>query len=291
MIQERIIVALFNATWQTIAITLLVALALRIFARTSASARCAVWTGVLILATALPFLDFTGIQSIKAPQAAKVRIQPATSAASARVRLTATSWIAAPVKTSMPAVSIEPQAVRFSLATAVRRIAQGAFYVWLAGMLVFGVRFVYAMSCLVLAKNAIEPLDTETLLRGRHMRRAVRLGVSDSVAVPCLLGFFSPVIALPRAVAIELSGADLQRVVLHESAHLERHDDWFNLLEQIALVIFFFNPAMHYIARCIGMDREIACDDHVIAKSENRLTYAECLTQLARRCNNRRALS
>lgn len=48
---------------------------------------------------------------------------------------------------------------------------------------------------------------------------------------------------------------------------------------------------MHYIAHCIGMEREIACDDHVIAKSENRINYAECLTQLAHRCSNRRALS
>lgn len=101
---------------------------------------------------------------------------------------------------------------------------------------------------------------------------------------------FKPLIALPRALACELSDADLQRVVLHEAAHLQRGDDWFNLVEQLALVVLFFNPAIHLVARRIEIEREIACDDLVIATVQNRITYAEFLTGLARRTLSRQAI-
>ena len=290
MIVERIIAALFNATWQSAAIVALVALGLRAFARTSASARCAVWTGVLFIAVVLPVVDFAGAQSIHAPDNA-IAATPAATHASAPVRL-ASLQQSAPHAAMLPvADTFEPAAVRFSLAAGLARIAQGAFALWIAGMLVFGARFLYQMMCLFAAKNAVEPLEDNTLDCAERGKREVRLGISDRVAVPCLLGFRSPIIALPRALALELSGPDLERIVLHERAHLERRDDWCNLLEQVALVVLFFNPAMHVVARCIGIEREIACDDRVIAKSANRVPYAECLTHLARRCSNRDALT
>ncbi|MDQ6929062.1 MAG: M56 family metallopeptidase [Candidatus Eremiobacteraeota bacterium] len=288
MIVERIIAALFNATWQSVAIAGLVGIGLRAFGRTSASVRCAVWTAVLFTAVVLPVVDFAGAQSIKAPA---MTVASASVHANAPMRLASTAATGLHAAIHPIANRSEPTPVRFSLATGLQHIAQGAFALWIAGMLVFGVRFLYQITCLLVAKRAVEPIESQTFHHATPGSRAVRLGISDRVAVPCLLGFFSPVIALPRVLAVELSAPDLERIVLHERAHLERRDDWFNLLEQIALVVLFFNPAMHYVARCIGVEREIACDDRVIAKSANRIPYAECLAHLARRCCNRDALT
>ncbi|MBC5809171.1 MAG: M56 family metallopeptidase [Candidatus Eremiobacter antarcticus] len=161
---------------------------------------------------------------------------------------------------------------------------------WCVGMVLFAVRFAYQVGCLLAAKREIEPVNRLALNLSSRTSRAVRIGLSDRIAVPCLLGMFKPVIVLPRALACELSDADLQRVVLHEAAHLQRGDDWFNLVEPLALVILFFNPAIHLIARRIEIEREIACDDSVIATMQNRLTYAQFLTGLARRTSTRQAV-
>ncbi len=307
MTEERVIVALFNAAWQSTALALAVALGLRMVQRTSASVRCAIWTGALLLAIALPVIDYAAAPSVPLPQTSTVKhaaaivppslpaLRPAHEAAALRsIPTGAVHWVAPASIRSEPAPAAKPHislpAVRLSLATILQSIAQNAFLLWCAGMTLFGLRFAYQVGCLLAAKREIEPVNHLALTWGSRTRRAVRIGLSDRIAVPCLLGMFKPVIALPRALACELSDADLQRVVLHEAAHLQRGDDWFNLVEQLALVILFFNPAIHVIARRIEIEREIACDDLVIATMQNRITYAQFLTGLARRTSSRTAV-
>src|SRR4029077_19329461 len=69
----------------------------------------------------------------------------------------------------------------------------------------------------------------------------------------------------------------------HELGHIRRWDDWANLVQQLLRSIWFFNPIVHVACRALDVDREIACDDLVAAGHSDRLEYAKCLTEIARR--------
>ncbi len=81
----------------------------------------------------------------------------------------------------------------------------------------------------------------------------------------------------------ELSAAELNQIFLHELAHLRRRDDWTNLAQQFVRAIFFFHPAVWWIENNASLEREIACDDAVLAETASPRAYAECLAHLAER--------
>jgi hypothetical protein len=79
----------------------------------------------------------------------------------------------------------------------------------------------------------------------------------------------------------ELSPAELHALVLHEMAHLQRWDDWTNLAQKVLRALFFFYPAVWWVERRLSLEREMACDDLVLAHTANPRAYAECLVSLA----------
>jgi len=111
--------------------------------------------------------------------------------------------------------------------------------------------------------------------------RRVKLCVSDAVARPSVIGFFRPRVLIPAKLAGELSQQELRQVLMHELEHLRRADDWTNLLQKMALVVFPLNPALAWVERRLCAERELACDDRVLAAGGGRKAYALCLTHLA----------
>jgi hypothetical protein len=111
----------------------------------------------------------------------------------------------------------------------------------------------------------------------------VSVGASRDVECPCVIGYARPVIALPASLLAELDRSDLRRVLCHEIAHVRRYDDWANVIQQVIRAVWFFNPVVHFASRALDVDREIACDDLVAAGPLDRLEYAKCLTEIARR--------
>jgi hypothetical protein len=129
-----------------------------------------------------------------------------------------------------------------------------------------------------------------TLERGRS-RRPVALCTSTLANVPTAIGLLKPAIVLPPWVLHELSGDELHQIVLHELAHLHRWDDWTNLAQKIVKALFFFHPAIWWIEKRVSLEREMACDDAVLAQIESPRTYAECLAHLAERTLMQRSIA
>ena len=148
-----------------------------------------------------------------------------------------------------------------------------------------------------LAKRAT-PVQPDSALRAflqigtaaGKVRRA-ELCASAEVQRPCVFGFFRPRILVPPGLMERLSALELQQVVLHEMEHLRRADDWTNLLQKIALVLFPMNPALVWVERRLCAERELACDDSVLRSSAGRKAYAICLTRLAEHAMLRRGFS
>lgn len=132
--------------------------------------------------------------------------------------------------------------------------------------------------------NALDPanlpLRVQTTLK-ENRGRPVTVCASETLRVPTALGLIRPVVVFPQWAIDELSAEDLNQVLLHELAHLNRWDDWTNLIQQVVRSLFFFHPAVWWIERKVALEREIACDDAVLAQTSSPRAYAECLANLA----------
>ena len=123
-----------------------------------------------------------------------------------------------------------------------------------------------------------------------ELARGARVCVSNEVDRPTVIGFLAPKIVMPEWLLEKLSPAELEQVVLHEAGHLSRRDDWLNLLQKIALVMFPLNPALAWVERRLCFERELACDERVLRVTGSPRAYAECLTTLAEHRLARRGL-
>jgi hypothetical protein len=111
--------------------------------------------------------------------------------------------------------------------------------------------------------------------------RPVEVRLSDAVDAPSVLGFFRPAVIVPRCLWSELAPSELRQIVLHEMAHLDRGDDWTNLLQKLLRAFSPLNPALFWAERHLCREREQACDDAVLDAAGNARAYATCLTKLA----------
>src|SRR5208283_3690698 len=66
-------------------------------------------------------------------------------------------------------------------------------------------------------------------------------------------------------------------------AHLRHWDDWTNLVQKCVRALFFFHPAVWWIENRLSVEREMACDDVVVAQTANPAGYASCLVSLLER--------
>lgn len=112
-------------------------------------------------------------------------------------------------------------------------------------------------------------------------RRRTVVGTSSEVESPLIVGFFRPVLLLPEWLVPQLSASELRQIVVHECEHLRRGDDWTNLLLQVGLMLFPLNPALTWLNRHIGVQRELSCDAAVVAATAQPLAYAASLTRIA----------
>jgi len=126
----------------------------------------------------------------------------------------------------------------------------------------------------------LERLFEELKLAGGVLRK-VRLRLSTRQRCPMVLGFFRPVILLPEEIKGDLE--QVRQVLCHELAHVRRYDDWANLLQHFTQALLFFHPAVWWIGKRLSLEREIACDDHVLQQGAGRRDYALVLTNVASR--------
>jgi beta-lactamase regulating signal transducer with metallopeptidase domain len=114
--------------------------------------------------------------------------------------------------------------------------------------------------------------------------------VSDAPSSPFTLGPLRPALVLPRWLC--QPGARLDAVLLHELAHLQRHDHLLIWLERCVASLFFFWPPVHWVCRQLDEARELACDERAIRRGElSAPAYGEHLLAVVSLAQGRRMLS
>jgi beta-lactamase regulating signal transducer with metallopeptidase domain len=236
--------AILNSLWEGLALAVIAWLALRAVPRANASLRYALWCVALIGVLALPVL---------AIHASSTHVAAASSD---------------------PAIAV-PQ-----------KLAQVMFALWYVVATILVLRLIGSYVRLQQLKATAAPLPPLYQHRVRRWleasggRRDCRLCISDKVPMPVAIGLSDPVIILPERLIEQLSDDELDQIGLHELAHLQRWDDYTNVFQKLVEALLFFNPAVYVIGRQLTLEREIACDDRVIAATGKPLTYAWCLTRL-----------
>lgn len=167
--------------------------------------------------------------------------------------------------------------------------ASGAVMValWMVWATVGGIRVARAMRAIRRARAHSRPFPSQMesgLAHWRQVRdygRRARLVVSDAVGAAAVLGTGAPVIAVAPSLVAHLEADELDRVLVHEWAHVQRRDDLVNLLQIAVRTIAGWHPAVWWIDRRLQAEREVACDETTVAITGAPKSYAACLVKLA----------
>ncbi len=244
---------MLNGTAEGIGIALLAWILLRAIGRQSSGTRFAVWFSALLGIAALPLFGHLG---------------------SGAAELTKRSGI------TMPGAWAFYIFAGWLLMAAVGLVRIG-FGFWHVSRL--------RRSCVRIDVTTLDPLLRKTL-EEFDSPRSVTVCVSDHFRVPTAIGFMRPLVVIPAWARQELSTTELNAILLHELAHLRRWDDWTNLVQKIVGALLFFHPAVWWIEPRLSLEREMACDDVVLAETASPRGYAECLLSLAEKSLLRRGL-
>ncbi|HZJ00605.1 MAG TPA: M56 family metallopeptidase, partial [Gemmatimonadaceae bacterium] len=136
-----------------------------------------------------------------------------------------------------------------------------------------------------LAKNGDRVDDGEWL--SLTQRLANRLGITrpltllrgDRLAVPVTWGVVYPAVLLPPD-SIEWPEERRRFVLVHEMAHVKRFDALTQLIAQLTIAIFWFDPLIWLAAHRMRVEREHACDDYVIRDGTKPSLYAGELLEM-----------
>ena len=165
--------------------------------------------------------------------------------------------------------------------------------VWLLGALAIFARFIagtLAVSRLARRSERVEDGRWLSLTQ----RVATRLGVarpmtllrSGRFGIPVTWGIVYPVVLLPDD-ADEWTDERRRYVLVHEMAHVKRVDAFTQLIAQLALAAFWFDPFVWIAAHRMRVEREHACDDYVLREGTPASTYAADLLAMVRALGSR----
>jgi len=124
--------------------------------------------------------------------------------------------------------------------------------------------------------------DLPWLTESGNAEREIYLRLSYEIETPVAIGFRRPVILIPTELTTASGLGAIETLVMHENAHLQRYDDWTNLLQRAIERLFWFNPLVWIVGRRIALEREIASDEAVVARTGQPKEYATSLWRLAR---------
>lgn len=105
--------------------------------------------------------------------------------------------------------------------------------------------------------------------------------LSDAVGGPACFGLMRPVILLPRQLYRDTTPGELCRVLCHELAHLRRRDPWVCLGQRLLEAVLFYHPGVRLASRQLTGQRELLCDNWVLADGALPEAYAQLLARVA----------
>lgn len=158
---------------------------------------------------------------------------------------------------------------------------------WAAWVVASTIQLVRGTLRLRSARRFVRPVGSDqehrlkTWCQMRGQGRSATLVTSSLVHRAAVLGLGRPLIALAPEMLARLADDELDQVVVHEYAHVQRRDDIAILLQRAIVAVAGLHPAVWWLDRAITIEREVACDDWVLTHTRSAKRYATCLVGLA----------
>jgi beta-lactamase regulating signal transducer with metallopeptidase domain len=189
-------------------------------------------------------------------------------------------------KTRSPAAAARAQSISlggFQLA------ALAIASLWAFGVLVLLIRLAGGWVMLTrLSRGAVE-VDRDSDLvflveckAAIGLSRSVRLAAHRAIGSPVAFGCLAARILVPAHWG-NWPEAQRRACLLHELTHLKRRDDWSKLAQELISVFFFFHPLVRWLLARLDLERELLCDEAVVALGTEPAGYARILLEIARR--------
>ena len=120
------------------------------------------------------------------------------------------------------------------------------------------------------------------LAKSLGIRRIIRLLEVASLNGPGVVGVIRPVILIPLGFFNDLTPEQVEAILLHELAHIRRHDYLVNLFQVVVESLLFHHPATWWISAQIRREREHCCDDIAVSRYTAK-NYVSALLALEQR--------
>lgn len=161
-----------------------------------------------------------------------------------------------------------------------------AEFIWLAGMLIWGMGFVYSnvhftgklkANRKLLVKESHQLFSKEVVVKKGGK---LPVYISDRVDTPCLYGLFRPAIYVTEEAM--MNDAALRHVVEHERTHYIHRDYIWSVFRALCLILHWYNPLVWCAAVLSKNDAELACDEAAILRlgEKERAAYGRTLIGL-----------
>ncbi|NJK96934.1 MAG: M56 family metallopeptidase [Bacteroidales bacterium] len=130
------------------------------------------------------------------------------------------------------------------------------------------------------------PLEDEWLekincyIERLKIRREIVVLQSFLIEIPATLGFLKPVILLPVSLFSGLSTSQIESIIAHELAHIQRRDYLLNIFQSVIEILFFYHPAVWWISSVARTERENCCDDIAVEITGDKISYAKALANI-----------
>jgi bla regulator protein BlaR1 len=163
--------------------------------------------------------------------------------------------------------------------------------VWTLGtLIVLAVWFVYwrrvsrAIRCATPASEGPELRALSGLEQAGLVNTPIQLCLSDSNLGPGVYGMMRPILIWPSRISQRLDEAQIKSVLAHELCHIRRRDNLTASIHMLVEAIFWFHPLAWWLGSRLELERERACDEHVLQFTEAPHVYAESIIKVCELC-------
>jgi beta-lactamase regulating signal transducer with metallopeptidase domain len=259
--------ALLHFLWQGTAVAALAAVLMTLCRR--ASACYAIAVGSLVLMLAAPIATFFSLLTSSSSSASAAPTKVDSAAEPPAVALIDAARTLSRIPRFSPSLDALPWLVE----------------AWLLGVAFFGLRS--AGGFLLVERERRKPTTImsprvlamcQTVQRQLGLDRAIRYCECARMQAPAVIGWFRPTVLLPVTAVTGLSEEQLQSIIIHELAHIQRLDPFVNVFQICVETLLFYHPAVWWLNKRIREEREHCCDDVAVSMCGNPVEYARALT-------------
>jgi beta-lactamase regulating signal transducer with metallopeptidase domain len=161
---------------------------------------------------------------------------------------------------------------------------------WVSVVLLQLVRLVHQRTALARALRGAQPAGAELSRAVADAAAALGLPHAPEALVtsregsPFVCGVARPRMVISHGVLSSLAPAQLRQVLLHELAHVRRRDLLWGWVPEIARIVWWFHPVVHWVVFRLRLERELACDQlAIVLTGRDPADYAATLVHVAGR--------